>query len=89
MREHADSWDTGRCGLPAKLAWNVSRAAWSLFETSKDVREDAGGILGKLKGDDGGGRQVRTAMQLCHLPVMLAATKEIDVLVVRQEGDEC
>ena len=59
VKEHADSWDTGRCGLPAKLAWNASRAAWSFAETSKDLSEDAGKVIGKVKGDDDGGRQVR------------------------------
>ena len=53
-----DSWDTSRCGLPARLAWNASRAAWSLAETSKDLREDAGKLLGKVKGDDNGRQQV-------------------------------
>ncbi len=58
MKEHADSWDTSRCSLPAKLAWNASRAAWSLVETSRDVRENVGKVLGKLKGNDDNGRQV-------------------------------
>ncbi|CAK0783200.1 hypothetical protein CVIRNUC_006399 [Coccomyxa viridis] len=57
VTEHVDSWDTNRCGLPARLAWNASRAAWSLAETGKDLREDAGKLLGKVKGDDSGGRQ--------------------------------
>ena len=58
VTEHVDSWDTSRCGLPARLAWNASRAAWSLAETSKDIGEDAGKLLGKVKGDDSSGRQV-------------------------------
>ena len=62
VKEHADSWDTSRCSLPAKLAWNASRAAWSLIETSKDVREDAGKVLGKGKGNDDGRRQVRVCV---------------------------
>ena len=62
VKEHADIWDTSRCSLPAKLAWNASRAAWSLVETSKDVREDAGKVLGKVKGDDDGRRQVRSSV---------------------------
>ena len=72
MTEHVDSWDTNRCGLPARLAWNASRAAWSLAETGKDLREDAGKLLGKVKGDDSGGRQVSTsrgfACVACHMP---------------------
>ena len=55
-----DSWDTSRCSLPAKLAWNASRAAWSFAETSKDLGEDAGKLLGRFKGDDDSGRQVCT-----------------------------
>lgn len=55
-----DSWDTSRCSLPAKLAWNASRAAWSFAETSKDLGEDAGKVLGTNKGDEDSGRQVWT-----------------------------
>ena len=64
-----DSWDTSRCGLPARLAWNASRAAWSLAETSKDLREDAGKLLGKVKGDDSGGRQVGIPHGHCLLHI--------------------
>ena len=61
VREHVDSWDTSRCSLPAKLAWNASRAAWSFAETSKDLGEDAGKVLGTGKGDEDSGRQVCAA----------------------------
>ena len=76
MTEHVDSWDTNRCGLPARLAWNASRAAWSLAETSKDLREDAGKLLGKVKGDDSGGRQVETphGPWLCRLYMPASVT---------------
>ena len=62
---HEDSWDTSRCSLPAKLAWNASRAAWSLAEASRDLREDAGSALGRGKGDDDSRGQVRTLPKAC------------------------
>ena len=72
-----DSWDTSRCGLPARLAWNVSRAAWSLAETSKDIGEDAGKLLGKVKGDDTGRQQVGSphgpGCVACYIPASITS----------------
>ncbi len=48
VKGHEDKWDLGRCGLPARTAWLVSRALWSAQQAARDARDDGGKALNKL-----------------------------------------
>lgn len=48
VRGHEDRWELGRCGLPARAAWLLSRALWSAQQAARDARDDGGAALSKL-----------------------------------------
>lgn len=48
VRTHESRWDLGRCGLPSRAAWLLSRALWSSQQAAQDARDGGAAALGKL-----------------------------------------
>lgn len=48
VRAHEARWDLGRCGLPSRAAWLLSRALWSSRQAAQDARDGGSAALSKL-----------------------------------------
>lgn len=50
--KHTESWDLSKSLLPSRLAWNISRAAWSAQQASADAAAGAERVLNSLTSVD-------------------------------------
>ncbi|KAK9823104.1 hypothetical protein WJX72_000285 [[Myrmecia] bisecta] len=55
VRSHRERWDVSRMSFPARLAYNLSRIAWSAKQASLDTKEGGDKLLASLSLDEDDG----------------------------------